>query len=159
MSDIGHAFALELAVKHGKKDLADKLAAELRKRAKKSGDHIYWTTAGFSRWGDNVTEVTAVVMKALVAYNATDPLIPGIVAFFHGTKRGDRWDSTKDTACVLYALCDYLAAVKAGPAAAGLVKVTVNGIDDGNVRLDSPASKVVKLTGKNLKRGENVVTV
>jgi hypothetical protein len=159
ISDAGHAFALELAVKKGKRDLADALAKELHKRAKKSGDHTYWTTGGYTRWGDNTTEVTATVMKALVARDPADPLVPGVLAFFHGTKRGDRWDSTKDTACVLYALCDYLAAVKAGPAAAGLVKITVNGADDGNVRLDSPASKVAKLTGKTLKAGENVFTV
>lgn len=159
MSDYGHALALEVAIKHKQKELADKLVAELRKRAKKSGDRVYWTTAGFSRWGDNTTEVTAAVMKALVAHDANDPLIPGILAYFHGTKRGDRWDSTKDTACVLYALCDYLVAVKAGPAAAGIVRITVNGVDGGNVRLDSPVSKVAKLTGKNLKPGENVFTV
>jgi rRNA maturation protein Nop10 len=159
MSDYGHALALELAVKHDKRDLAKKLAAELRKRAKKSGDHVYWTTAGFSRWGDNTVEVTAMVMKALVAYNADDPLIPGVLAYFHATKRGDRWDSTKDTACVLYALCDYLAAVRAGAPAAGLVKIAVNGVEDGTATLDSPVSKVVKLSGKTLKPGENVIKV
>ena len=159
MSDYGHALALELAVKHKKKDLADKLAAELRKRAKKSGDHVYWTTAGFSHWGDNTTEITAMVMKALVAHDPNDPLIPGVLAYFHATKRGDRWDSTKDTACVLYALCDYLAAVRAGPAASGLVKVSVNGAAGGEVKLDGPASKVVKLNGKTVKPGENVFKI
>jgi len=159
MSDSGHAYALEIAVKHKQKELTTKLAGELKKRAKKSGDHVYWTKAGFSHWGDNTTEVTATVMKALVAHDTMDPLIPGILAYFHGTKRGDRWDSTKDTACVLYALCDYLAAVRVGPAAAGIVKVNANGTDDGNVRLDSAASKVVTLTGKNLKAGENVFKV
>jgi uncharacterized protein YfaS (alpha-2-macroglobulin family) len=159
LSDYGHALALELAVKFKKKELADKLAAELRKRAKKSGDHVYWTTAGFSRWGDNTTEITAMVMKALVAYNASDPLIPGVLAYFHATKRGDHWDSTKDTACVLFALCDYLAAVWAGGPATGLVKVSVNGAAGGEVKLDGPASKVVKLDGKVVKPGENVVRV
>jgi hypothetical protein len=133
MSDSGHAFSLELAVKHGKKELADRLAKELHSRAKKSGDRVFWTKAGFSRWGDNTTEVTATVMKALVAHDSSDPLIPGVLAYFHSTKRGDRWDSTKDTACVLYALCDYLAAVRAGPAAAGIVKVSLNGAEIGNV--------------------------
>lgn len=159
MSDVGHAFALELAVKHGKKELATKLAAELRKRAQKSGDRVFWKTAGFSRWGDNTTEITAAVMKALVAYDPNDPLIPGILAYFHSTKRGDRWDSTKDTACVLYALCDYLAATKAGPAAAGIVKIALNGTEIGNVKLDSAASKTLKTAGKDLKVGENVFTV
>ncbi len=159
LSDTGHALALELAVKHGHKPLAEKLAKELRKRAQKSGDRVFWTKAGFSRWGDNTTEVTATVMKALVAHDPRDPLIPGVLAYFHSTKRGDRWDSTKDTACVLYAMCDYLAAVRAGPAAAGIVKVSLNGTEVGNTKLDSPASKVVKFAGKDLKPGENAFTV
>jgi uncharacterized protein YfaS (alpha-2-macroglobulin family) len=159
MSDAGCAYALEVAVKRGKKPFAGMLAAELRKRAKTSGDRVYWTTARFSRWGDNTTEVTATVMKALVAHDPNDPLIPGVLAYFHATKRGDRWDSTKDTACVLYALCDYLAAVKAGPAAAGEVKVAVNGAAGGTTTLDGPTSKVIALTGKGLKPGENVFAV
>jgi hypothetical protein len=159
LSDISHAFALELAVKHQKKELADKLAKELRSRANKSGDRVFWKHAGYSRWADNTTEVTAVVMKALVAYDPQDPLIPGILAYFHSTKRGNRWDSTKDTACVLYALCDYLVAVKAGPAAQGEVKVSLNGKEVGAVKLDSPASKTLKIAGAELKKGENVFTV
>jgi hypothetical protein len=159
MSDYGHALALEMAVRFGQKELAGKLAAELRKRAKKSGDQIYWNGAGFSRWGDNTIEVTAMVMKALVAHDPNDPLIPGVLTFFHATKRGDRWDSTKDTACVLFALCDYLAAVRAGPAATGLVKVSVNGGQPQEVKLDGPASKVVKFDGKTVKPGANTITV
>ncbi|MBM3982790.1 MAG: hypothetical protein FJ304_21470, partial [Planctomycetes bacterium] len=157
LSDTGHAFALELAAKHGKKELADKLAAELRKRAQKSGDRVFWTKAGFSRWGDNTIEVTATVLKALVAHDPKDPLIPGVLAYFHSTKRGDRWDSTKDTAHVLYALCDYLAAVQAGPAAGGTVTVALNGTELGKTKLDTPESKVVRYAGKDLKAGANVI--
>ena len=105
----------------------------------KAGDRVFWLKAGFSRWGDNTTEVTATVMKALVAHDPADPLIPGVLAYFHSTKRGDRWDSTKDTASVLYALCDYLAAVRAGQAAAGVVKVALNGAAAGEVKLDGIA--------------------
>lgn len=159
MSDSGHAFALELAVKFKKKDLAEKLAGELRKRAQKSGDRVFWTKAGFSRWGDNTIEVTATVMKALVAHDPKDALIPGAIAYFHSTKRGDRWDSTKDTACVLYALCDYLAAVQGGPAASGEVSVALNGTDLGAVKLEGAASKVLKASGAQLKPGANAFKV
>lgn len=159
MSDTGHAFALELAVKFKKKDLAEKLAGELRKRAQKQGDRTFWTKAGFSRWGDNTIEVTATVMKALVAHDPKDALIPGAIAFFHGTKRGDRWDSTKDTAHVLYALCDYLAATQAGPAAAGEVIVALNGTDLGAVKLEGTASKGVTASGTKLKPGANAIKV
>jgi uncharacterized protein YfaS (alpha-2-macroglobulin family) len=157
MSDVGHALALELATKYGHKPLADKLAAELHKRAQKSGARVFWKTAGYSRWGDNTTEVTATVMKALVAHDTKDSLVPGVLAYFHSTKRGDRWDSTKDTAFVLYALCDYLAAVRATPRAEGEVKVSLNGTETGTVKLDSPASKTVKFTGTELKAGENTI--
>ncbi|MBN9118074.1 MAG: hypothetical protein J0I06_02720 [Planctomycetes bacterium] len=159
MSDTGHALALELAARNGHKSLAEKLAGELHKRAQKAGDHVFWKTAGFSRWADNTVEVTATVLKALVANDPHDPLIPGVLAFFHSAKRGDRWDSTKDTACVLYALCDYLAAVRAGPAAEGAVEVILNGAEVGNVKLDSPASKTVRFAGKGLKPGDNSVSV
>lgn len=50
-----------------------------------------------------------------------------------GTKRGDRRDSTKDAACVLYALCDYLVAVQAGPAATGVMKMSLNGSASGEL--------------------------
>ena len=159
MSDTGHALALELAAKRGHRPVADKLAAELHKRAQTAGDRVFWTKAGFSHWGDNTTEVTATVMKALVAYDPKDALIPGILAYFHSTKRGDRWDSTKDTASVLYALCDYLAAVQAGPAARGAVTVALNGTEAGSVTLDSAASKTVTFAGKGLKAGANTFTV
>ena len=48
-------------------------------------------------------------MKALVAFDKDDPLIPGVLAYFAATKRGNRWNSTKDTALIIQAQCDYLA--------------------------------------------------
>jgi uncharacterized protein YfaS (alpha-2-macroglobulin family) len=60
---------------------------------------------------------------------------------------------------VLYALCDYLAAVRAGPAAAGMVRVSVNGGAAQEVKLDGPASKVVKFDGLTIKPGANIVTI
>jgi uncharacterized protein YfaS (alpha-2-macroglobulin family) len=35
-------------------------------------------------------------------------MIPRILNFFADTKRGNKWNSTKDTAMILYAMCDYL---------------------------------------------------
>ena len=159
VSDYGHALALELASRKGRKDLADKLAAELRRRAVKNGDRVSWTSAGFSRWGDNTTEITAAVLKALVAHDPNDPLVPGILNFFNSTKRGNRWDSTKDTACVLYALCDYLASRQSRAVAAGALTIAVNGVEGGAVELDGPTSRSVTFSGKALKPGENRFTV
>jgi len=58
-----------------------------------------------------------------------------------------------------YALCDYLAAIQVGAAATGLVKVSVNGEEEASTLLDTPISKVITLNGKNLKPGENILTM
>ena len=65
-------------------------------------------------------------MKALVAYDVNDTLIAGILAFFAATKRGNRWNSTKDTAMILFALCDYLAKQQIDPRARAEASFCVN---------------------------------
>ncbi|MFN0253872.1 MAG: alpha-2-macroglobulin family protein [Kofleriaceae bacterium] len=108
-SDYALALALEMAVARKDTAHADRFATELRSRAKRTHGGVNWTTAGFSRWSDDPYEVTAVVLKAFAAYDHSDRIIPDIVAHFVATKRGDRWNSTKDTAMVLYAMSDLLA--------------------------------------------------
>lgn len=108
LSDYAIALALEIAVNAKKTNLADRLAKELRDRAKGSDDAAFWTTANFSRWGNDRFEITAAVLKAFVAYDAKDPFVAKTLNFFAATKRGNRWNSTKDTAMILYGVCDYL---------------------------------------------------
>ena len=108
LSDYTLALSLELAVQHKKQKLATALADELRRRAKRDGGEVHWTTGGFARWGDDRFEITAAALKALVAFDKDDPLIPGVLAYFAATKRGNRWNSTKDTALIIQAMCDYL---------------------------------------------------
>ena len=154
MSDYGHALALDLAVRAAKKPLADRLAAELHKRAVTADDgRASWRTAGFSRWADNTTEVTAAALQALVAHDPANPLVPKAVAYLQSAKQGNRWDSTKDTAVALYALCDYLAAVKADPAAGGDVTARLNDGPAATARLDGPKSVVLTLPAADLKPG------
>jgi hypothetical protein len=108
LSDYALALALDLAVQQNQPELAKRLAADLRGRAVTTGDRVHWRTAGFSRWGDDPFEITAMALKALVAFDKEDKLIPGVLSYFVATKRGNRWNSTKDTAMIVYALCDYL---------------------------------------------------
>jgi uncharacterized protein YfaS (alpha-2-macroglobulin family) len=108
LSDQALALALELAVQK-KQALAKPLAEALRQRAKQGQGQAHWETAGFSRWHDDPLEVTAAALQALVAYDADDPLIPEALAWFAARKRGDRWNSTRDTALIVSAMSDYLA--------------------------------------------------
>jgi uncharacterized protein YfaS (alpha-2-macroglobulin family) len=158
LSDYALALALETAVQKGRQDLADRLAQRLRSKVQKVGSHRFWETAAFSRWGNDRFEVTAAVMKALVAYDRTDPLIDGILGFFAATKRGDRWNSTKDTAMILYAMCDYLAKERFDPKAKPELTFSVNAGAPQQVKFDTQLSQKVVLAAGGLKEGTNTLT-
>jgi uncharacterized protein YfaS (alpha-2-macroglobulin family) len=155
LSDQALALALETAVQKGKKDLAKDLATALRGKVKKVRGHRFWETAGFSRWGDDKFEVTAAAMKALVAFDKDDPLIDGILGFFAATKRGDRWNSTKDTAMILYAMCDYLAKQKFDPKARPELNFSLNAGALRKVAFDKKLTRKVVLPGTTAKEGVN----
>ncbi len=171
LSDYALALALEMAVRHDKRRLADRLAERLRSRAKRDRHGRHFTTAGFSRWGDDRFEITAAALKALVAYRdrydgssdeLADPLIRDLIAFFMATKRGDRWNSTKDTAMIIYAIADYVATTDTGPGAVETATLTLGGRGGRDevvkrIRLDGSLSKKVRLPGTTLAHGENRV--
>ena len=160
LSDYATALALELAVRNEKKDLARRLAGALRKAARKvdgaSGD-VHWTTAGFSRWGNDPYEITAAAMKALVAYDANDPMIPRILSYFARTKRGNRWNSTKSTAMVLFAMCDYLARKDYKLRKEAAVAFALNDEQPRRVLLTGGLMKKVVIDGESPRHGRNVV--
>jgi hypothetical protein len=157
LSDYALALALEMAIAQNQKTIAANLAKRLRERAKKSGANVWWETAGFSRWGDDKFEVTAAAMKALVALDKDDPLIDGILGFFTSTKRGDRWNSTKDTAMILYALTDYLAKSEYSASAMKNLKVSVNDGEAQTVTFDDQLTRKVIIPGDKLKAGTNTL--
>lgn len=158
LSDYASAMALEMAAKEGRKSLADKLASRLRKRAVWSGGTVHWQTAGFSRWGDDRNEITAAVLKALVAYDIKHDMIPHALAFFAENKRGNRWNSTKDTAMILYAMCDYLAKQDGDIGGEKFATLQINqGKKMPTLRLDDGLTGMVSFTGDELKSGENVL--
>lgn len=158
LSDYALALALEMSVQKGKKELASKFAEALRARATQEGSHVYWTTANFSRWGNDRFEITAAAMKALVAHDKADPLIDSILSFFTATKRGDRWNSTKDTAMIVYAICDYLAAERVGIDAKGTLTYRVNDGKETEVKFDNQLTQKVNSTALSLKPGSNELT-
>jgi Alpha-2-macroglobulin family/A-macroglobulin TED domain/MG2 domain/Alpha-2-macroglobulin bait region domain/Bacterial Alpha-2-macroglobulin MG10 domain len=156
LSDYALALGLELAARHKRPNLARRLARALRRRAVRSGEQVHWRTAGFSRWGDDRYEVTAAALKALVAHDFSDPLIHGVLTFFASTKRGNRWNSTKDTAMVTYAIADYLARQRRLQGSRTLV-YTVNGGARREVRFAGGLTRKVTLPGRTLRRGPNVI--
>lgn len=154
LSDYAIALALEIAVNNKAENLAERLAIELRKRASGSDDSAFWTTANFSRWGNDRFEITAAALKALVAYDSNDPMIAKALNFFASTKRGNRWNSTKDTAMILYGVCDYLKTQPFVKNGAGEVELVV-GDWSKTVQFDSVEPTRISVPASQLLAGNN----
>ncbi|MDB4778265.1 MG2 domain-containing protein [bacterium] len=157
LSDYALALALEMAVNGEQQGLADRLAEELRQRAKGSEELAYWTTANFSRWGNDRFEITAAVLKAMVAYDKSDPMIVKMINFFTSTKRGNRWNSTKDTAMILYGICDYLKTQSFTNQDSRNIELIV-GDWSKTFNLDSADSLQISIPAKQLLAGNNEFT-
>ncbi len=157
LSDYSLALSLEMALGQGKRELADQLAAGLAARARRSDGEAYWTTADFSRWGADPLEITAAALKALVAHDPEDELIPDVLAYFARTKQGDRWNSTKATAMILYALCDYMATQDHQVGKPGTLRVSIGGGKPHVAALHPGTRPVVQVPGMSLRHGENVL--
>jgi uncharacterized protein YfaS (alpha-2-macroglobulin family) len=92
-----------------------------RERAR-AGLQYLWTladsTGGLHSWAEPRrsedyglpadVESTAVILKAAVALTPQDPRLAGVARGLLLRRNGNRWESTRDTAWILFALADYL---------------------------------------------------
>jgi hypothetical protein len=153
LSDCSLAFALEMAVRGDRPKLARQFADVLKRRAVVENGAAYWQTAGFSRWGDDRFEVTAAAFKALVAWGGDEALVEQTVTFFVRTKNGNRWNSTKDTAMILFAFCDYLAKKDAAELRSKPLKLTIGGREHV-VKFDGQLATKVVIPAEQLPLGK-----
>jgi uncharacterized protein YfaS (alpha-2-macroglobulin family) len=159
LSDYALALALELAVQHKQGKLAAALADDLRRRAQREAGEVHWRTGGFAHWGDDRFEVTAAALKALVAFDSNDPLIPGVLAYFAATKRGNRWNSTKDTALIIQAMCDYVVRRQTDPRGRPHVALCCNDGPEQKATFAGPAESCrLVVPSSRLRAGANRLT-
>jgi uncharacterized protein YfaS (alpha-2-macroglobulin family) len=159
LTDGALALALQLAAEKGNKELASRLADHLRKRAQQNNGMVWWTTARFAHWVDDPLEITATALRGLVLVDANDPLIPGVVAYFASTKQGNRWHSTKDTALIVHALCEYLVQQNVQSPDQGRVVLRCNeGQPEEVVFASKTLTRSVMVPGSQLKPGTNTIT-
>ena len=158
LSDQALALALQMAVQHKNDQLARQLAEKLRKRAAQQQGLVHWSTAGFSRWHDDPLEITATALKALVMYDAGDALIPKILQYFSATKRGNRWNSTKDTAMIVEALCEFLAKQQLNAAEKPRLTLKINSSAAREIVFDNKGLvEKIFVPGKDLRKGANTI--
>ena len=159
LTDYALALALELAVQHGRRTMAAALADDLRRRAQREAGEVHWRTGGFAHWGDDRFEVTAAALKALVAFDSNDPLIPGVLAYFAATKRGNRWNSTKDTALIIQAMCDYVVRRQTDPRGRPHIVLRCNDGSEQKAAFAGPAESCrLVVPSAQLRAGANRLT-
>jgi uncharacterized protein YfaS (alpha-2-macroglobulin family) len=109
------AYAVMALANSGQRDKAQSLLDQLWKRAvRRDGQAIWqeerdprvweWTHHGIP----SDLESTAMVLKAALQLTPDDPRLPEVVRALLIRRSGNRWDSTRDTAWILFALADYL---------------------------------------------------
>jgi uncharacterized protein YfaS (alpha-2-macroglobulin family) len=65
-------------------------------------------TAGYYPWYEDGVEATAVALQAFTHLDPQNPVVQQIMKWLVLNRKGSKWKSSRDTAMVVYALCDYL---------------------------------------------------
>jgi alpha-2-macroglobulin len=119
-------------------------------------DGVWW------RWSDGGVESTAMALRAFVAIDPKNELVPAIAHWLIRNRRGAQWSNTRDSAISVLALNDYLR--QSGELASDLAyEVLVNGkpIASGAIApkdvLSAPASFAVD--SELLRDGPNEIRV
>lgn len=117
----------------------------LEAKTQVEGATLHWT--GRNTW--EPLAPTASALRALLAAEPASPRVNQAMRWLMRHRTGDCWGSTRETAQVLAALCDYLRAFPAASSVSGSVVVRVNGRQVASV----------PLTGTNKSEREVVLRV
>jgi len=105
---------------------------------KKDGKGVYWESRPRDSWawqgGNN--ELTAHVLSLLVESGTETTLPAQIVRSLSNRAKGGAWTSTKETAMVIFALCEYIEAKGGEPAVKGDVAFTLDGKKVADISYD-----------------------
>ncbi|HEY0795308.1 MAG TPA: MG2 domain-containing protein [Acidisarcina sp.] len=146
---------------------ASQVANLLSSQAVKQGDLVSWKGSYLPMLDydeNNDTEATAYAMRLLAKVDPARPLLPGAAQWLMLARNGGTWwDSTEQTAMVLFGLVDYLAASHELDSDF-TVQVLVNGREVGQRHFtpadaQSGASLAIEVDASQLQPGENSVQV
>ncbi len=104
---------LGLAMLQANDSRAKELASQLESEAKQDDSQAWWPSDQnylMDYQGDTTPESTAYALKLIDATDASSPLLPKAAVYLVSHRsQGYYWDSTEQTAMVVYGLTDYLA--------------------------------------------------
>jgi uncharacterized protein YfaS (alpha-2-macroglobulin family) len=95
----------------GEKEKAGVLVRNLENTAKldaQNGTARWQTGSQWWCWWNNDVETTAWALRAFLKVDPTNKLTPMLMKWLTARARGNHWNSTKETAAVVYALADYV---------------------------------------------------
>jgi uncharacterized protein YfaS (alpha-2-macroglobulin family) len=132
--------ALALA-RRGMTSEAQAAVEDLDAMAVKEGAFVHFSGVGewHYSWQDSPIQTTATALRAIVATRGTDDEnLEGIVRWLSLKRRGNYWRSTQETAAVVFAFSDYLAATRELEGEY-VARVLVNGEEAGSLAV-TPAN-------------------
>ena len=129
----------------------------------KENGTAHWGQAGiYYRWSEGGVEATSYALKAYVAIDPENRLVPPLLKWLVYNRRGSRWKSTRDTAIAVYALADYVRQTRELAPELN-VKVFVNGkvVKDVQITKDNALSfdSSVTLNDAALLPGKNTIRI
>lgn len=152
-------------LRNGDRDRALGVIKNLEEFAVVTGTIARWNAPANSySWMDNSVETTAFALKAMLAVDPDNKLIPKIVRWLNSSRNGDHWYSTKDTAAAVLALTDFMVAKEnLSPDLEYTIKVNGKAVHTGHfTKADVfKSAAVVELTdlSGDVKPGGNAITI
>jgi uncharacterized protein YfaS (alpha-2-macroglobulin family) len=143
---------------------AGRLAQLLWQRAQRSPDLCWWEGNREHYWdiGEGPVEVTALAFQVVSEVTPDDSRLPKAVRWLVLNRSGNHWDSTRDTAQVLYAITDFLRRSQE-LAPDYQATITVGGREVLSRRFTAAdvfqPELEVKVAAAALRRGDNPVTL
>lgn len=113
LSHSGKALLAQAYQRLGQADRARLILQNLKSFVKVDADEdvASWKTPdqGWWYWYQDRVETQALILRAFVAISPQDPVVPQLVRWLVYNRQSNRWNSTRDTAQVIYALSGWMA--------------------------------------------------
>jgi len=147
----------------GKKTEAKAVAAELEKEAQVSAEAAVWGGKSWHySWEDDKVQTTAQVVRTLAQIAPQSGVIEKAIRWLILRRQGNAWNSTQDTAMIIYSLLEYMKASKELEPDYTLA-IAVNGkqvlsqkIGKGDIGKKIPT---ISVKGSDLKIGANSISI
>lgn len=128
---------------------ADKVTTEIIKKSTLLNGMRSWKAAEGWGWENSSLEASAYALRAMIRRNPNDPMAEEVIRWLSMKRSNARWNSTKDTAAIIYAISEYLQANSEFANTYYTAEISVNGRQ----------VKQIRVTTDNLWKDEITVTV